>query len=80
MVTYTKISPKMVNPRDLAGEREEEEEALWEEADQVCCNFDLHWFFRFSMNISKSQLDSPPPPHPHKSVFQDLELNSTDHN
>ena len=25
-VTYAKISPKMVNPRDIAGEREEEEE------------------------------------------------------
>ena len=27
-VTYAKISPKMVNPRDIAGEREEEEDEL----------------------------------------------------
>ena len=26
IVTYAKISPKMVNPRDLAGNTEEEEE------------------------------------------------------
>ena len=26
MVTYAKISPEMVNPRDLAGENTEEEE------------------------------------------------------
>ena len=26
MVTYTKISPKMVNPRDITGNTEEEEE------------------------------------------------------
>ena len=31
MVTHAKISPKMVNPRDLAGnvEEEEEEESQW---------------------------------------------------
>ena len=26
MVTYTKISPKMVNPRDIAGNAEQKEE------------------------------------------------------
>ena len=28
MVTYAKISPKMVNPRDIGGNAEEEEDVL----------------------------------------------------
>ena len=38
MVTYAKISPRMVNPRDTAGEREEEEE----EEDLTTGYFDIN--------------------------------------
>ena len=34
MITYAKISPKMVNPRDVAGNAEEEEER---ESDGLNC-------------------------------------------
>ena len=64
-VTYSKISPKLVNPRDIAGEREEEEEeevhmeSCRREITPRCALPSLSFSFSFSSRWHRSARKGP---------------------